>query len=53
MAAGLVSVRADGQRRVYRLEPRGLADLDAWLMPYRQFWSSRLAALDAHLEREQ
>ena len=45
--AGLVSVR------VYRLEPRGLADLDAWLMPYRQFWSSRLAALDAHLEREQ
>jgi DNA-binding transcriptional ArsR family regulator len=51
--AGLVSVRADGQRRLYRLEPRGLADLDAWLMPYRRFWAGRLASLDAHLEREQ
>lgn len=51
--AGLVSVRADGQRRLYRLEPRGLADLDAWLMPYRRFWADRLSALDAHLEREQ
>ena len=51
--AGLVSVRADGQRRLYRLEPSGLADLEAWLTPYRQFWAGRLAALDAHLEREQ
>ena len=51
--AGLVSVRADGQRRLYRLEPRGLADLDAWLMPYRRFWATRLARLDQHLEREQ
>ena len=51
--AGLVSVRADGQRRMYRLEPRGLADLDAWLTPYRQFWAGRLARLDAHLESEQ
>ncbi len=51
--AGLVSVRADGQRRLYSLEPGGLADLDAWLMPYRHFWAGRLSALDAHLEREQ
>ena len=51
--AGLVSVRADGQRRLYRLEPRGLEDLDAWLMPYRHFWARRLSALDEHLEREQ
>ena len=51
--AGLVSVRADGQRRVYRLEPKGLEDLDAWLMPYRRFWARRMAALDDHLEREQ
>lgn len=51
--AGLVSVRADGQRRLYRLEPRGLADLDAWLMPYRRFWADRLTRLDEHLEREQ
>ena len=51
--AGLVSVRADGQRRLYRLEPDGLADLDAWLTPYRRFWADRLSRLDAHLEREQ
>jgi DNA-binding transcriptional ArsR family regulator len=51
--AGLVSVRADGQRRLYRLEPRGLADLDAWLVPYRRFWADRLSRLDQHLEREQ
>lgn len=51
--AGLVSVRADGQRRLYRLDPRGLAELDAWLLPYRQFWARRLTALDDHLEREQ
>jgi DNA-binding transcriptional ArsR family regulator len=51
--AGLVSARAEGQRRLYRLEPKGLADLDAWLAPYRQFWASRLAALDRHLEKEQ
>jgi DNA-binding transcriptional ArsR family regulator len=51
--AGLVRVRAEGARRLYRLEPKGLADLDAWLAPYRQFWAGRLAALDDHLEREQ
>ena len=51
--AGLVSVRADGQRRLYRLEPLGLAELEAWLAPYRRFWAGRLARLDEHLEREQ
>jgi len=51
--AGLVSVRADGQRRLYRVEPGGLAQLEAWLAPYRQFWAGRLARLDEHLEREQ
>ncbi|WP_296598457.1 helix-turn-helix transcriptional regulator [Phenylobacterium sp.] len=51
--AGLVSMRADGQRRLYRLEPGGLADLEAWLLPYRRFWARRLTALDDHLEREQ
>jgi DNA-binding transcriptional ArsR family regulator len=51
--AGLVSVRAEGQRRLYRLEPSGLADLDAWLTPYRRLWADRLARLDRHLEREQ
>jgi DNA-binding transcriptional ArsR family regulator len=51
--AGLVSVRADGQRRLYRLEPGELAALDAWLKPFRRFWADRLDALGDHLEREQ
>ena len=51
--AGLVSVRPDGQRRLYRLEPHNLAPLDAWLQPFRQFWAQRLDALDDHLEKEQ
>ncbi|MBS0360058.1 MAG: winged helix-turn-helix transcriptional regulator [Proteobacteria bacterium] len=51
--AGLVSVRPDGQRRLYRLEPGELAELDAWLQPFRQFWADRLDALEQHLEKEQ
>jgi DNA-binding transcriptional ArsR family regulator len=51
--AGLVSVRPDGQRRLYRLEPDGMAELDAWITPYRRFWSDRLDRLEQHLEREQ
>jgi DNA-binding transcriptional ArsR family regulator len=51
--AGLVSVRPDGQRRLYRLEPRKLAALDAWLTPFRTAWADRLDALEDHLEREQ
>jgi len=51
--AGLVSMRPDGQRRLYRLEPRNLSTLDDWLRPFRQFWSQRLDALDDHLEKEQ
>jgi DNA-binding transcriptional ArsR family regulator len=51
--AGLVSVRPDGQRRLYRLEPVELAALDAWLQPFRRFWADRLDALEAHLENEQ
>jgi DNA-binding transcriptional ArsR family regulator len=51
--AGLVRVRADGQRRLYSLDASGLAELEAWLAPYRHFWAGRLAALDRHLESEQ
>ncbi|MDP3853433.1 helix-turn-helix transcriptional regulator [Phenylobacterium sp.] len=51
--AGLVSVRAEGQQRVYRLEARKLVELDVWLKPYRHFWADKLDALEAHLEREQ
>jgi DNA-binding transcriptional ArsR family regulator len=50
--AGLVTVRKDAQRRLYRLAPDRLAELDAWLAPYRKFWSSRLDALEDHLNRE-
>lgn len=51
--AGLVAVRAEAQRRLYRLSGERLAELDAWLAPYRLFWEGRLSALDDHLEREQ
>ena len=50
--AGLLSVRKDAQRRLYRLEPDKLAELDAWLAPYRRFWSGRLDALVDHLMSE-
>jgi DNA-binding transcriptional ArsR family regulator len=51
--AGLVSMRPDGQRRLYKLEPEELAELDAWLKPFRMFWADRLDALEDHLEKEQ
>ena len=50
--AGLVDVRADGQRRSYALRPQPLADLDAWLAPYRRLWTTSLDALERHLDRE-
>ena len=50
--AGLVSVRKDANRRLYALNPAPLADIDAWLEPYRRFWTDRLDALEAHLDRE-
>jgi DNA-binding transcriptional ArsR family regulator len=51
--AGLVSVRAEGQKRLYRLEVGELAAVDTWLEQFRQFWTDRLDALADHLEREQ
>lgn len=48
--AGLVEVRADAQRRIYRLRTAPLQDLDAWLAPYRQLWASRLDLLEQHLD---
>jgi DNA-binding transcriptional ArsR family regulator len=47
--AGLVEVRPDGQRRLYRLRPAALMELDDWLEPYRQMWRSSLDKLDTHL----
>jgi DNA-binding transcriptional ArsR family regulator len=49
--AGLVDVRRDAQRRLYRLRPEPLMDLDAWLEPYRAEWAGRLDALEDHLRR--
>jgi DNA-binding transcriptional ArsR family regulator len=51
--AGLVRVTVDGQRRVYRLDPDGLADIDAWIDRVRAGWSRRLDALEAALAKEQ
>ena len=50
--AGLVSVRQEAQRRLYAVNPEPLAEIDAWLAPYRALWSDRLDALEAHLDRK-
>jgi DNA-binding transcriptional ArsR family regulator len=49
--AGLVTVRRDAQRRWYELRPDPLAEVDAWLAPYRQLWANRLDALERHLDK--
>ena len=49
--AGLVEVRRDAQRRLYRLRPEPLMELDAWLEPYRAEWTARLDSLARHLQR--
>jgi DNA-binding transcriptional ArsR family regulator len=49
--AGLVRVRVAGPRRVYSLDPAPLAELDAWLRPFRAFWANKLDALGDHLNR--
>lgn len=48
--AGLVEVRADAQRRLYRIRTEPLRELDAWLAPYRTLWADRLADLEALLD---
>jgi DNA-binding transcriptional ArsR family regulator len=50
--AGLVEARVDAQRRIYSLRPEPLADVDAWLAPYRKFWRGKLAALHRRIERD-
>jgi DNA-binding transcriptional ArsR family regulator len=51
--AGLVAVRKDAQRRWYELRTEPLADVDAWLEPYRRQWAGRLDALERHLDRKE
>jgi DNA-binding transcriptional ArsR family regulator len=48
--AGMVNVRVDAQKRCYSLNPTPLAEVDAWLEPYRKFWNTRLDALERHLD---
>jgi DNA-binding transcriptional ArsR family regulator len=48
--AGLVSVRREAQRRIYRLRAAPLAEVDEWLAPYRARWRARLDALERHLD---
>ena len=50
-SAGLVEVRRDAQRRLYRLRPEPLKELDAWLEPFRAQWSTQLDSLERHLHR--
>jgi DNA-binding transcriptional ArsR family regulator len=50
--AGLVRVRPEGQRRWYELVPEPLAEVDAWLAPYRWMWADRFDALERHLDAD-
>jgi len=49
--AGFVASTRDAQRRLYRLTPEPLQELDAWLAPFRRLWSAHLDALERHLDR--
>jgi len=49
--AGFVESRTEAQRRHYRLRPEPLMELDAWLAPFRRFWSKHVDALEKHLDR--
>lgn len=48
--AGIVECTVDAQRRLYRLRPESLQEVDAWLAPFRQFWSAHVDALERHLD---
>jgi DNA-binding transcriptional ArsR family regulator len=49
--AGFVESKVDAQRRLYRLRPKPLQEVDAWLDQFRQFWSAHVDALERHLDR--
>jgi DNA-binding transcriptional ArsR family regulator len=51
--SGFVVSRVEAQRRVYRLNPKPLEEVDAWLEPFRRFWSKHVDALEKHLEKMQ
>ena len=49
--AGFVEARVEGQRRVYHIRAEPLQEVDAWLEPFRKFWTKHVDALEAHLNR--
>jgi len=49
--AGIVEATVDAQRRLYRLRPGVLQEVDAWLAPFRRLWSAHVDALERHLDR--
>ena len=49
--AGFVDSMVDAQRRLYRLRPEPLQEIDAWLAPFRRFWSAHVDALERHLDQ--
>jgi DNA-binding transcriptional ArsR family regulator len=49
--AGFVEATIDAQRRVYRIRPEPLQEVDAWMAPFRRYWSAHLDALERHLDR--
>jgi DNA-binding transcriptional ArsR family regulator len=49
--AGFVESRVEAQRRVYRIRPEPLREVDAWLAPFRRFWEAHVDALERHLDR--
>jgi DNA-binding transcriptional ArsR family regulator len=51
LEAGLVEARVEAQRRVYRLRPESLMEVDAWLAPFRRFWTAHVDKLERHLDR--
>ncbi|HTA24183.1 MAG TPA: metalloregulator ArsR/SmtB family transcription factor [Terriglobales bacterium] len=49
--AGFVESTVDAQRRLYRLKPEPLREMDTWLAQFRRFWSAHVDALERHLDR--
>ncbi len=49
--SGFVESTVDAQRRLYRLRPERLQEIDDWLAPFRRFWSAHVDALERHLDR--
>src|SRR5687768_11634794 len=48
---GFTAVRAEGQRRLYSIDPSPLREIDAWLEPFRAFWTHKLDALATEIAR--